>query len=289
VPSLTKITIAHTPDADDAFMYYALTKGLLSSPQLQIKHVLKSIQLLNEDAKKGRYEMSAISFGAYPAIADKYALMPCGACMGFKYGPMVLAQKQMSLADLSEVKVAIPGRQTTAFLALQIMVPQVEAVVLPFDEIAPAVAQGRFEAGLVISEAQLIYEKLGLKKVVDLGQWWFEETGLPLPLGGNILRKDLGEKVKTELIGLFQSSIKFSLANRAQAVEFAMQYARGMDFAQALEFVGMYVNDLTVDYGDQGKRALALLYEKGFACGALKTPVAIEFATTSSEKKSRQS
>jgi 1,4-dihydroxy-6-naphthoate synthase len=289
VPSSTAITIAHTPDSDDAFMFYAITKGLVSSPALNIAHVLKSIQSLNQDALNGTYEMSAISFGAYPSIADKYALMPCGACMGLKYGPMVLARREIALEDLPKLNIAIPGRQTTAFLALQILAPQVEATVLPFDEIASAVKAGRFDAGLVISEAQLIYEKLGLCKVVDLGEWWFDQTGLPMPLGGNVVRKDLDNQIKGELIELFQQSIKFALANRDEAVEFAMQYARGMKFEEALKFVGMYVNELTVDYGATGERALRLLYEKAHQCGALQRPVEIEFVSTNVGKKSMQS
>jgi 1,4-dihydroxy-6-naphthoate synthase len=270
-------------------MFYALTKGIVSSPALRINHVLKSIQSLNQDAKDGVYEMSAVSFGAYPSITDRYVLMPCGACMGMRYGPMVLSSREISVEDLSNLKVAIPGRLTTAFLALQILAPHVEATVLPFDDIALAISEGRVDAGLVISEAQLVYEKLGLKKVVDLGEWWFGETGLPMPLGGNVVRKDLADYVKCELIELFQQSIRFALENRAEAVEFAMQYARGMDFDQALKFVGMYVNELTVDYGDVGRRALQLLYEKAYVCGALEAPVEIEFVSIDSGKKSRRS
>jgi 1,4-dihydroxy-6-naphthoate synthase len=289
VPSSAEITIAHTPDSDDAFMFYAMTKGLVSSPGLTITHVLKSIQSLNQDALNGTYEMSAISFGAYPSIADKYALLPCGACMGLKYGPMLLARRPVALEDLPNLKIAIPGKQTTAFLALRILAPQVEAIVLPFDEIAMAVKEGRVDAGLVISEAQVIYEKLGLCKVVDLGEWWFDQTALPLPLGGNVVRKDLDDHVMGELINLFQRSIKFALANRAEAVEFAMQYARGMKFEEALKFVGMYVNELTVDYGETGRRALQLLYEKGYECGALQLPVEPEFVSTNAGKKSMPS
>jgi 1,4-dihydroxy-6-naphthoate synthase len=273
-----EVTIAHTPDSDDAFMFYAITEGLVSSPALKIQHVLKSIQSLNEDAEKGTYEMSAISFGAYPSIADKYALMPCGACMGLKRGPIVLARREIGIEELSGLRVAVPGKQTTAYLALQICAPQVEVVVLPFDDVAPAVSEGRVDAGLVISEAQLTYDKLGLKKVVDLGEWWFDRAGLPMPLGGNIVRKDLDDYVKSELIRIFQESIRYALAHRAEAVEFAMRYARGMDFEQALKFVGTYVNELTVDYGETGRQAVRMLYEMAYECGALTQPVEIEFA-----------
>jgi len=274
---VSNITIAHTPDADDAFMFYALTKGLVSAPEVQIEHVLKSIQSLNEDAENGLYEMSAISFGAYPNVAEKYALMPCGACMGFKYGPMVLARREIKLQDLSRVKVAVPGKKTTAFLALQMAAPNVEALVLPFDEIAPAIQEGQVEAGLLISEAQLTYQKLGLVKIVDLGEWWHEQTGLPIPLGGNIIRKDLSSDVKKRMVKLFQESIEFALSHREEAVRFAMKYARGMDFAQALKFVGMYVNELTIDYGEIGRQSLQLLYERAYDCGVLQQRVAIEF------------
>ena len=275
------ITIGHTPDADDAFMFYAITRGLLESPQFQVAHVLKGIQLLNEDAAAGVFEMSAISFGAYPGVADKYSLMPCGACMGLKYGPMVLSKNKISLDQLRSTKVAIPGKRTSAYLALQIVAPGIETVVLPFDQIAPAVQSGDVEAGLVISEAQLLYEKLGLHKVVDLGEWWYEETKLPLPLGGNIIRKDVDHSIKASLIELFQKSIKYALSHREEAVRFAMTYARGMDFEQALKFVGMYVNELTVDYGEDGRQALQLFYDRAFQAGALEKKVSLDFALLS--------
>jgi 1,4-dihydroxy-6-naphthoate synthase len=259
-------------------MFYALTKGLISSPLVTVEHVIKSIQSLNDDAQQGTYEMSAISFGAYPTVADKYALMPCGACMGFKVGPRILAREAVTLADLKKMKIAVPGKKTTAFLVLQMVIPNVEPVVVPFNEIALTVADGRADAGLVISETQFTYEKLGLVKIIDLGEWWFEQSGLPLPLGGNIIRKDLPAKVKNEVIKIFQESIKYALTHREEAVKFAMKYARGMELDQALKFIGTYVNELTVDYGDTGREALRLLYQKGYELGALKTPVDVEFA-----------
>jgi 1,4-dihydroxy-6-naphthoate synthase len=276
---LTEVTIGHTPDADDAFMFYALTQGIVSSPHLKIEHAIQSIQLLNEDARNGKYEMSALSFGAFPSVSEKYSLMSCGACMGFKTGPMILARQARQMQDLKNVKIAVPGKQTTAYLVLQIVLPNAETVVLPFDQIVPAIESGEVQAGLVISEAQLTHERLGLAKVIDLGEWWYEETKLPLPLGGNVFRKDLAPETKSELTHVFRESIRYALAHREEAVRFAMKYARSMDVAEALDFIGRYVNEFTVDYGEMGRLAVETLYRKAFESGALKQPVVCEFET----------
>ncbi len=278
--NLTEVTIGHTPDADDAFMFYALTQGIVSSPLLKIEHAIKSIQLLNEDARNGKYEMSALSFGAFPAVSEKYSLMSCGACMGFKTGPMILAKQQYELKDLKNVKIAVPGKQTTAYLVLQIALPNADTVVLPFDQIVPAIEKGEVQAGLVISEAQLTHERLGLAKVVDLGAWWYDETQLPLPLGGNVFRKDLPGRTKSELTRVFKESIRYALSHREEAVQFAMRYARSMDVDEALDFIGRYVNEFTVDYGEVGRLAVETLYRKAFESGALQTIVNCEFETT---------
>jgi len=279
--SLTEVTIGHTPDSDDAFMFYALTQGIVSSPHLKIEHAIKSIQLLNEDARNGKYEMSALSFGAFPAVSEKYSLMSCGACMGFKTGPMILAKQPYKIADLKGIKIAVPGKQTTAYLVLQIAFPNNDTVVLPFDQIVPAIEKGEVEAGLVISEAQLIHERLGLAKVVDLGEWWYDETKLPLPLGGNVFRKDLAAKTKAELTRVFKDSIRYALSHREEAVQFAMRYARNMDVAEALDFIGRYVNEFTIDYGEVGRLAVETLYRKAFECGALENQVICEFELAS--------
>ncbi len=267
--SVKEITIGHTPDADDAFMFYALTVGKLTSANFSINHVLTSIQDLNRAAKQGIYEMSAISFAAYPQVSDRYFLMPCGACMGLKRGPIVIAKRAMDATELKGYTVAIPGKLTTALLTLKIFEPQVNVIEKPFDQIMQSVLDEEVDAGLIINESQLTYQEMGLRKIVDLGQWWFDETGLPLPLGGNIIRKDLGLDLISEMTVLFQDSIKYSLAHRNETVQYAKRYAPTMTDEQASQFIGMYVNDLTVDYGDTGRRALKTLYEKAHTSGAL--------------------
>jgi 1,4-dihydroxy-6-naphthoate synthase len=268
--------IAHTEDADDAFMFYALTAKKVHSSEFELEHVLRPIQELNQAAKQGLYEMSALSFAAYPAVADKYALMPCGACMGFKHGPMLLSRQKLSLGDIDRVTVAIPGRLTTAFLVLQMISPGVRTIDLPFDQIVAAVKGGEVEAGLIIHEAQLNYERTGLNKVVDLGEWWFEQTGLPLPLGGNVIRKNLGQDIMA-MTKLFQDSIRYAIANRTEAANFATRYARGLSVEEATRFIGLYVNELTIEYGETGKRALRELFARAYEAKALAHPVEMEF------------
>jgi 1,4-dihydroxy-6-naphthoate synthase len=239
--------------------------------------VLKTIQELNEAAKKATYEMSALSFAAYPSVADKYMLMPCGACMGIKQGPMLLAKRKLAVKDLGKTRIAIPGSLTTAYLVLKMIAPGAKTIEIPFDKITDAILRDEVDAGLIIHEAQMTYEKKGLNKIVDFGEWWFEETGLPLPLGGNVIRKDLELPIAIELVDLFQRSIKYALANRSEAAAYAIRYARGLPIDQATQFIGKYVNDLTVDYGEVGKKALIELFKRAYQAGALDHPVRPEF------------
>ncbi len=231
------ITIAHSPDSDDAFMFYALAKDKIATQGLEVKQVLKDIQSLNVDAINKTYEVSAISFAAYPLVADNYALMPCGASIGFKYGPMIVARKPMTKEELQKAKVAIPGKLTTAYLYLQIYQPGLDVVEMPFDTILEAVKNGDVDAGLIIHEGQLTYQNLGLTQIVDLGQWWFDLTGLPLPLGGNVVRKDLGMETMKQVTKLLKEAIVFALDHRADALEYALTFARDMDKILAEKFV----------------------------------------------------
>jgi 1,4-dihydroxy-6-naphthoate synthase len=273
------ITIAHSPDSDDAFMFYGLAAEKLDTKGFTIKQVLKDIQSLNVDAINGVYEVSAISFAAYPEVCDKYALMPCGASMGLNYGPMVVAREPMTAEQLSNVKLAIPGQLTTAYLAMRLFQPILNnVVVIPFDKILDAVKSGEVDAGLIIHEGQLTYSQEGLHKIVDLGEWWYQLTnGLPLPLGGNIVRKDLGEQNMKVVTKLRQDGIKYSLAHRTEALEYAMQFARELRKEQADKFVGMYVNDLTVDYGENGREALRRLFKMAFDKGIINREIKVEF------------
>lgn len=271
------ITIAHSPDSDDAFMFYALAKDKIATQGLEVKQVLKDIQSLNVDAINKTYEVSAISFAAYPLVADNYALMPCGASIGFKYGPMIVARSQMTKEELQKAKVAIPGKLTTAYLYLQIYQPGLDVVEMPFDTILEAVKNGDVDAGLIIHEGQLTYQNLGLTQIVDLGQWWFDLTGLPLPLGGNVVRKDLGMETMKQVTKLLKEAIVFALDHRADALEYALTFARDMDPKLADKFVGMYVNEFTVDYGEQGRKALTKLFEMAYEKGIIKEPVKLEF------------
>ncbi len=254
--------LAHSPDPDDAFMFWALAKGKIDTGPYQFEHILSDIQTLNEKAKQGVYEISAISFYAYPQVCDRYALMACGSSMGDNYGPMVVSKQERKGRALSEFTIAIPGKLTTAFLALQLYEPHLKTVVIPFDQIIEAVAEGRVDAGLIIHEGQLTYEKSGLHSWIDLGQWWFEKHRLPLPLGGNVIRRDLGAKTMSEVAKILKESIRLSLENRPEAVKYALQFGRGLDLSLADQFIGMYVNSLTLDYGDRGKQALKTLFSE---------------------------
>ncbi|MBI2113696.1 MAG: ABC transporter substrate-binding protein [candidate division NC10 bacterium] len=262
-----RITIAHSPDADDAFMFYALAQGKVGDPELECVHVLEDIQSLNERAFRGEYEVTAVSFHAYAYLADRYALLPHGASMGDGYGPMVVAREPLRREDLQGKSIAVPGILTTAFLVLKLWDPSLAHSVIPFDQILDAVVARRVDAGLIIHEGQVTYASLGLHKVVDFGEWWREETGLPLPLGGNVIRKDLGPALMRRVSRLLRESIAYALAHREEALTYAMQFGRDMDRRLADRFVGMYVNDLTLDYGERGraavKRLLALGHERG--------------------------
>ncbi|HSD51855.1 MAG TPA: MqnA/MqnD/SBP family protein [Candidatus Methylomirabilis sp.] len=262
-----RIMVAHSPDADDAFMFYALAQGKIGHPDLEFIHVLEDIQTLNDRARRGQYEVTAVSFHAYAYLADRYALLPHGASMGDGYGPMIVARRRMRPDELRGQRIAVPGILTTAVLALQLWNPGLEQVVIPFDQIPDAVALGTVDAGLLIHEGQVTYASLGLHKVVDLGEWWTGETGLPLPLGGNVIRKDLGLDLMRRISRLLRESIRYSLDHRDEALAYAMQFGRTMDRGLADRFVGMYVNDLTLEYGERGRvavrRLLALGYERG--------------------------
>jgi len=261
---LRTINFGHTPDADDAFMWFALTTEKLTVPGLKINHLLKSMQELNVDAQSGLHEISAISFGAYAQIAHLYDLLPCGGCLGFGYGPMLLSNRPMSMGELAKSPVAVPGMLTTATFTLKLFAPELQLVQLPFDKIVPAIQSGEVAAGLIIHEAQMTYKKMGFAKIVDLGEWWQQETGLPLPLGGNIIRKDLPADLKSQVASVMQNAIRYSLEHRKEALAFAMQWARGIPADQADQFIGMYVNESTVDYGDIGRKAINELYARAY-------------------------
>jgi len=280
--ALTTVRIAHSPDSDDAFMFYALTQGRLETEGLAVEHVLRDIESLNQAAFSGTYEITALSFHGYAHVAGSYQLMPSGASFGDGYGPLVVCRETAAKVDreaLAGRAVAIPGRLTTAHLALRLWQPEVAVRVVPFDRILDIVAAGEVEAGVVIHEGQLTYSDQGLRAVVDLGAWWKEETGLPLPLGGNGIRRDLDEALKRRLCHLLSASIAYGLDHRREALSYATRYARGLedDPVRSDRFVGMYVNDWTRDYGEAGRRAVQLLLDRGFAAGLLPRPVEAEF------------
>ncbi len=273
------IRIAHSPDSDDAFMFYALTQGLLDTEGLEISHVLQDIETLNQAAFEGTYEITALSIHGYAYLADRYALMPSGASFGDNYGPVVVAREPLTRKDLSGVQVAIPGELTTAHLALKLWQPKVATTIVPFDRILEDVAAGEVKAGVVIHEGQLTYEDEGLVRVVDLGAWWHEETGGPLPLGGNGLRKDIEPGLQRRLCRLLRQSIDYALDHRDEALGYALRYARGLedDPARSDRFVGMYVNEWTRDYGGAGRKAVQELLDRGSEAGILKHRQIAEF------------
>ena len=272
------ITVGHSPDPDDAFMFYALAHDKLDTGDLQFRHELQDIETLNRRALRGELEVTAISIHAYASLLDKYALLPSGCSMGDRYGPMVVARRPLSVEQLKTARIAVPGTLTTAFLALRLLLPDGFAFeVLPFDHILNAVAEGRFDAGLIIHEGQLTFQNQGLHLVVDLGVWWQEKTGLPLPLGGNVVRRDLGPQTMRTISRLLKESIRYSLEHRDAALEYALQYARDMDKTLADRFVGMYVNDWTLDYGERGREAVRRLLAEGHRAGVIAHPVNVEF------------
>jgi len=273
------ISLAHSPDSDDAFMFYGLATHKIETGDLEFQHVLKDIQTLNEEARKGTYDVTAISFHAYAYVADKYALLPHGASIGDNYGPIVVANDKLDSADLSKVTVAVPGTLTSAFLALRIFNPNFKYEVVPFDQIIESVTEGSCDAGLLIHEGQLFYQNLGLHKVLDLGEWWHKHTeGLPLPMGGNAIRRDLGSNLIREVSNLLKESIQYSLDNREDALQYAMQFARDMDPEVADKFVAMWVNELTLDYGERGREAVRRLLSEGHERGIIPHKIDVQFA-----------
>ncbi len=272
------ITVAHSPDSDDAFMFYALATNKLDTGDLKFEHVLEDIQTLNEKAMRQVYDVTAISFHAYSYIAENYVLLPHGASIGDNYGPIVVAREAFKIEDLPRLKIAVPGTLTSAFLALRILCPDFEYVVVPFDKIIEAVQNGDADAGLLIHEGQLFYQTMGLHKVVDLGEWWHEWTGLPLPMGGNVIRRELGAELIARVSHFLHESIRFSLEHRADALDYAMQFARDMEPELADRFVGMWVNKLTLDYTERGRVAVQRLLDEGASRGIIPRRVEVEFA-----------
>src|SRR5579862_2008746 len=264
-----EITVAHSPDSDDAFMFYGLATHKVRTPGLRFTHTLCDIETLNQKAREGVYDVTAISFHAYPYLQDKYALMGCGGSVGEGYGPMIVSPRPFSATEIKSKRIAVPGTLTTAYLALQLFAPGIETEVVPFDQIIPQVLEGKYEAGLIIHEGQLTYEKSGLHRVVDLGKWWHKVTGLPLPLGGNAIRRALGPELMPVVTAALKESIQYALDHREEALAYAMQFARDLDTASADKFVGMYVNDRTLDYGPDGREAVRRLLDMGHKAGII--------------------
>ena len=272
-----EITLGHSPDPDDAFMFYGLAAGKIDCEGLTFKHIIEDIETLNKRAMNAELDVTAVSIHAYAYVLDKYALLTSGASIGDDYGPMIVARRQMSVADLGNARIGVPGLMTTAYLAMRLCLGNPEVVVIPFDQIMDGVEQGKVDAGLLIHEGQLTFASRGLQKVIDLGQWWKSETGLPLPLGGNAIKKSLGPDLISKVSRLLKASIEYGLANREPAVRHAMAYGRGMAESLTDEFVGMYVNDYTLDYGKRGRQAVSLLLAKGNQAGVIPAPVEVEF------------
>ena len=275
---MTTIHVAHSPDSDDAFMFWALAEGRIDTEGLTYVHELSDIESLNQRARRGELEVTAVSIHAYAYIADCYALLPHGASIGDRYGPRLVARTPMTRAEVKGKRIAIPGPLTSAYLALRLYEPDFIAVPTPFDLIEDAVVDGTVDAGLLIHEGQLTFGDRGLHLVADMGEWWFQETGLPLPLGGNVVRKDLGPALISKVSKHLRASIALALEHRSTALDHAMQYARGLDRDKADTFVGMYVNDWTLDYGDRGRAAVKLFLERGVAAGIIPHAVTVEFA-----------
>ncbi|HET7442062.1 MAG TPA: MqnA/MqnD/SBP family protein [Terriglobales bacterium] len=272
-----EITVAHSPDSDDAFMFYALATNKVRVPGLRFTHTLCDIETLNHKAGQGVYHVTAISFHAYPYIQDKYALLPSGGSVGEGYGPMIVATRAFSTSEIKKLRIAVPGTLTTAYLALRLFAPEIETAVVPFDQIIPQIRAGNYEAGLIIHEGQLTYEKSGLHRVVDLGRWWHQVTGLPLPLGGNAIRRDLGAELMASVSHALRASIQYALDHREEALSYAMQFARELDSPTADKFVGMYVNERTLDYGPEGREAIRRLLDMGHKAGIIPHPTRVEF------------
>jgi len=272
-----KITIAHSPDSDDAFMFYGLARGTVPTGDLEVTHQLTDIETLNRHAQEGRHEVTAVSFHAYPYVAERYALMPCGGSIGDGYGPLLVAREALDPSAIVDKTVAVPGTLTSAYLALRLFAPGVKTRVVPFDRILDEVREGGADVGLIIHEGQLTYGGHGLHKVLDLGAWWKDETGLPLPLGGNAVRRDLGPEVMARLTKLVRETVKHSLGHRKEALEYAMSFARGMDPGVADRFVGMWVNDMTLEMGERGRRAVQAFLDRGHEAGVIPNRVVVDF------------
>ena len=272
-----EITIAHSPDSDDAFMFYGLATNKVRVPGLRFTHALCDIETLNRKAMEGIYDVTAISFHAYPYIQENYALLSSGGSVGEGYGPMIVALRPLTQSEVKRKRIAVPGTLTTAYLLLQLFAPEVETEVVPFDQIIPQVLEGKQEAGLIIHEGQLSYSKSGLQRVVDLGRWWQEVTGLLLPLGGNAIRRSLGPELMANVAAALRDSIQYALDHREEALAYAMQFARDLDPQLADKFVGMYVNQRTLDYGPDGREAVHRLLDMGHKAGVIPHPARVEF------------
>jgi len=272
-----EISVAHSPDSDDAFMFYALATGKVTAPGLGFRHCLKDIETLNREAQQGVWDVTAISFHAYPYIADRYVLMASGGSLGDGYGPMVVSQRAMTAEQLKGKRIAVPGTLTTAYLTMKIFEPAFEPVVVPFDKILEAVEQGAVDAGLLIHEGQLTFRRQGLHLVVDLGRWWKDQFDLPLPLGGNAIRREWEKPFREQVNGMLRDSIQYALDHRQEAMSYALSFARDMEPELADRFVGMYVNSYTLDYGEKGRRAIETLFDLGFRKGLLPNKPVVEF------------
>jgi 1,4-dihydroxy-6-naphthoate synthase len=272
-----EIKLAHSPDSDDAFMFYALATHKLATPGYKYTHILSDIQTLNEAALTETYDVTAVSFAAYPSLRDKYVLLDCGASFGENYGPIVVSSKSMKREDLTGKRIGVPGLKTTAYLTLKLFEPNFEPVVMAFDKILDAVKNEVVEAGLLIHEGQLLFPQLGMHRVLDLGVWWHEQTGLPLPLGGNAVRRALGPALGLQIAKTIKDSVEYGLEHREEALNYAMQFARDMETEVADKFVGMYVNRWTLGYGERGRQAVRALIERGTVAGLLPGPPDIEF------------
>jgi len=272
------VRVAHSPDSDDAFMFYGLAAGAVDTGDLRFEHELQGIQELNERALRGELEVTAVSIHAYAYVADRYILLPHGASMGEGYGPRLVSRRTLDREAVRSTPIAVPGELTSAYLALKLWEPEVRTVTMPFDRILEAVAQGEVEAGLIIHEGQLTYARVGLRLLEDMGRWWREETGLPLPLGGNVIRRDLGPGLIRRISRCLRDSIAYALAHREEAMDYAMRFARGLDRQTADDFVGMYVNPRTLDYGPDGREAVRLFLRRGAEAGIVPGPVDVQFA-----------
>lgn len=274
---MKEITIAHSPDSDDAFMFYALVNNKINTGNLKFINILNDIETLNRKALEGVYDVTAISFHAYAYVSDRYALMPCGASMGLGYGPILVAKEKFDPADIKKFTVGVPGTLTSAFFVLKIFEPEVKYKVIQFDKIMDAVSNGEVDAGLLIHEGQLTYSNSGLFKIIDFGEWWYKQTSLPLPLGGNAIKVELGSQLIKEVSRYVYESIKYAIENRNEALEYALKFARGMNDKLADKFIGMYVNEFTLNYGEEGRKAVQLFLDMGFERGLIPKKVKVEF------------